>query len=279
MFTGKVGFIGCGNMGSAIMEGIIAKRAIHEGDVYAYDAYEPALKKAAGLGVNIVSGNIELAKSVDMVILAVKPKDALAALDEIKSAIETKALLSIVAGLNYETIHKILSTKTNKSGARVLITMPNTPIIVGSGATGFTLETTFTGEEKLFAQKLFEAVGIVEWLPEKLMSAATALSGGGPAYSALFLEAMADGGVLEGLSRQTAYRLAAQTLNGTAKLLLEKGLHPGELKDAVCSPAGTTIEGIKALEKGAFRHCIIEAIHEASKKMDKLGSVDTNLTK
>jgi pyrroline-5-carboxylate reductase len=270
MLVKKVGFIGCGNMGSAIMEGIITKRAVDEGAVYAYDAYKPALENVVRLGVNIVSGNIELVQSVDMVVLAVKPKDALAVLDEVKAAIRTKALLSIVAGLNYETAYKALSFNAADSVPRVMITLPNTPILVGFGATGFTSETTFTDEEKMFAQKLFEAVGIVEWLPEKLIGAVTALSGGGPAYAALFLEAMADGGVLEGLPRQTAYRLAAQTLGGTAKLLLEKKMHPGEIKDAVCSPAGTTIEGIKSLEKGSFRHCVIEAIREASEKTHRL---------
>jgi pyrroline-5-carboxylate reductase len=138
------------------------------------------------------------------------------------------------------------------------------------GAAGFTTETTFTQDEKDFCEKLFSSIGIVEWVSEKLLFAVSALSGSGPAYTALFIEALADAAVLEGLPRATAYRLAAQTVKGTGALMLESGQHPAVIKDNVCSSGGTTIEGVKELEKGAFRYTVISAVGKAAEKFFKL---------
>jgi pyrroline-5-carboxylate reductase len=253
-------------MGAAILEGITARGVIGGEDIVVYDSHAPAVERARKTGAAAAAANTGVAAAADMVILAVKPKDALAVIREIAPLLAGKALLSIVAGLSYSAIDGALAG----AAARVLVIMPNTPALAGEGAAGFALETTFTDTEKLFAQKLFEAVGIVEWVPEKLLAAVSALSGGGPAYAALFAEALADGGVLEGLPRPVAYRLAAQTLKGTGKLLLETGQHPGAVKDAVCSPGGTTIEAVRELERGAFRYSVLNAVHKSAQKFSRL---------
>jgi pyrroline-5-carboxylate reductase len=271
-FTGeigmKLGFIGVGNMGAAILEGIIERGAIHARDVVFYDSYAPAVERAKKTGAEAQGSDLAVVEAADMVILAVKPKDSRETLRQIAPKLAGKALLSIVAGLNYSAIYETLGCADGKT--RALVILPNTPIRVGEGATGFTLETTFTAEEKAFAQKLFEAVGIVEWVPENLLCAVSALSGCGPAYASMFAEALADGGVLEGLPRAAACRLAAQTIKGTGKLILETGEHPGAIKDAVCSPGGTTIEGVRELERGAFRFSVINAVRKGGQKFFKL---------
>jgi pyrroline-5-carboxylate reductase len=266
----KVGFIGVGNMGMAILEGTIERGAIRAEDVFFYDSYAPAMERAARTGALARQGNRAVTEAADMVILAVKPKDSLEVLRQIAPALAGKALLSIVAGLNYRTIYEAVGGGTSGAQTRALVILPNTPIQVGEGATGFTLETSFTPEEKAFAQQLFEAVGIVEWVPEHLLYAVSALSGGGPAYAGMFVEALGDGGVLEGLPRSAAYRLAAQTIKGTGKLILETGDHPGAIKDAVCSPGGTTIEAVRELERGAFRFSVLNAVRKSAHKFSRL---------
>lgn len=262
----KLGFIGIGNMAGAILEGIISRNAILAENVYAYDIRETARDRASALGVHVAEDVIDVAKSADIVLVGVKPKDTLAVVKEMSGELNGKALLSIVAGLGYDELRGAL----NGVDARILTILPNTPIMVGEGATGFTTETTFLEEEKAFVQSLFEAVGIVEWAPTKLLPAVTALSGGGPAYAAMFVEALADGGVLEGLPRDMAYRLAAKTIQGTGKLILETGDHPGAVKDSVCSPGGTTIEAVKELEKNQFRYAVLNAVHKAREKFSRL---------
>ncbi|MDR1787506.1 MAG: pyrroline-5-carboxylate reductase [Treponema sp.] len=264
-----VGFIGAGSMGGAILEGALKRGGLAPSDITVFDAWPAALEKARAQGVRIAGSNAQVAAASDLTILAVKPKDALAVLAEIKEALEGRALLSIVAGLSSSAIRAALAG-AGPSSARLLVTLPNTPLRAGEGATGFALETTFTREEKDFARRLFEASGIVEWVPEKLLPAVSALSGGGPAYAAMFVEALADGGVLEGLPRATAYRLAAQTLKGAGALLLETGEHPGAVKDAVCSPGGTTIEAVRELERGAFRYAVMSAVSRSAEKFSRL---------
>lgn len=260
------GIIGIGNMGGAILRGIVTKGAIAPQHVTVYDINPAAMERAKELGVNLASSIEELVKVSDMIMLGVKPKDSIATLQAAGRLLEGKALLSIVAGVLYKDLQAALPDVN----FRILTVLPNTPILVGEGATGFTQETTFTEEEKQFAQHLFESVGIVEWVPENLLFAVSALSGGGPAYAAMFVEALSDGGVLQGLPRETAYRLAAQTIKGTGRMILETGQHPGEVKDGVTSPGGTTIEAVKELEKGAFRHAVISAVNESAKKFSRL---------
>ncbi|GMO34772.1 MAG: pyrroline-5-carboxylate reductase [Termitinemataceae bacterium] len=258
----KLGFIGLGNMGSAILFGILKNKAINAADIIVCSRNEKGRSTAQAAKVKLAADIKEAAQYADIIILAVKPKDALDAIEQALPCLEGKALLSIVAGLQYAAIYKTLGNVK----ARVLVALPNTPAMVCAGVTGFTTETTFTETEKTFAVKLFSACGIVEWLSEKLLFALSALSGSGPAFTAIFIESLADAAVLEGLPRSAAYKLAAQTIAGTAALYLETGQHPGIIKDNVCSPAGTTIEGVAALEKHGFRYSVMSAISAASKK-------------
>jgi pyrroline-5-carboxylate reductase len=262
----KIGFIGVGNMGGAILSGILKTGTLNAKDVIAYDHNKRGIETANAFNVHVAESIKEAVKFSDIIILAVKPKDSLAVIKEANKFLENKALLSIVAGLDYKTIHKAL----NGVKARVLVSLPNTPAMVGMGATGLTLETNFLKNEKHEAEKLFKAIGIVEWVNEKMLYAVSALSGSGPAFTAIFIEALADAAVLEGLPRSMAYKFAAQTVLGTGKLCLETGLHPGILKDNVCSPGGTTIEGVKELEKGAFRYTTINAVGKTAKKFFSL---------
>lgn len=266
MSVQRLGMIGIGNMGGAIMEGIVTGGAIAPDQVTVYDLNPAAIERARRLGVRIAQRVEAMAEASDVVMLGVKPKDYVEALQSIGARLEGKALLSMVAGVLYADLENALPDVNY----RMLTVLPNTPIQVGAGATGFTKETTFTEEEKAFAQQLFESVGIVEWVPEKLLFAVSALSGGGPAYVAMFIEALGDAGVLLGLPRDTAYRLAAQTAKGTGAMILETGAHPGAVKDGVTSPGGTTIEAVKELEKGAFRHAVISAVNESAKKFSRL---------
>lgn len=265
MVRRKLGFIGCGNMAGAILDGIISSSVINSEDINVYDINPNAIERAKAKGVNIATNIKEVCEASDMILLGVKPNVVENVLESTEGLLEGKALLSIVAGVSCEKLKKMTNIDL-----RILRIMPNTPAMVGEGATVLCSDTNFDEEEKKFAVEIFESVGIVEWVPENLIDAVTGLSGGGPAYAAMFIEALADGGVREGLSRATAYKLAAQTVLGTGKMIIETGMHPGQLKDMVSSPAGTTIEGIKALEKGGMRHAVLEAISESTDKSRNL---------
>ena len=198
-------------------------------------------------------------------ILAVKPQYAAPALAALGDTMNGKAVISIMAGATVERIRSMI-----KGDIRVLRCMPNTPALVNAGAFALCNETDLTAEEKAFAEKLFTSIGIVEWMSEKLIDTACGLSGSGPAFVALFIEALADGGVLEGLPRPTAYRLAAQTVMGTAKLIMDTGMHPGQVKDMVSSPGGTTITGCQVLEEMGFRAAAIDAVQAATNRSREL---------
>ena len=180
-------------------------------------------------------------------------------------ALDGKCRISIMAGITSARLKAMAGGKV-----RVLRCMPNTPAMVLEGAFALSRMPDASAEEKALAEQIFAPPGIVEWIPERLIDAVCGLSGGGPAYAAMFIEALADGGVMEGLPRGTAYRLAAQTVLGTAKMILEKGLHPGALKDMVTSPGGTTIEGCLALEKGGMRAAVMECVVAGAEKSKKM---------
>lgn len=261
----KISFIGCGNMSGAILKGIIKSGLILPEEVAAYDINPLILDELAGLGVKLATDEISACDMAGMVVLGTKPIHVAGVMRKISAALSNKALVSVVAGISLQNFHKMAGL-----GTRILRVMPNTPTLVMEGATVFCTETDFTQEELSQAKSYFEATGIVEFLPEAMIDAVTGLSGGGPAYVSLFIEAMADGGVLQGIPRQTAYKLAAQTVLGAAKLILETGMHPGAAKDMVCSPGGTTIEGILALESGAMRKTVMEAVIKSSQKSARL---------
>ena len=261
----KIGFLGAGAMGGAILAGAVKAGVLDPKDVYVSDVSEKILEKHAEMGCNICKSNEELGSASDIVVLAVKPQYAAPALATLGSTMDGKAVISIMAGATTERIRSMI-----QGSIRVLRCMPNTPALVNAGAFALCNETDLTAEEKAFAEKLFTSIGIVEWMSEKLIDTACGLSGSGPAFVALFIEALADGGVLEGLPRPTAYRLAAQTVMGTAKLIMDTGMHPGQVKDMVSSPGGTTITGCQVLEEMGFRAAAIDAVQAATNKSRQL---------
>ena len=252
----KLGFIGMGNMAAALARGFLASGRVQASDVYAFDPAADKLKQmSAELGFVPVGSERALAAAVDMVIMACKPyhvKGALAAMGE---ALSGKALLSIALGWDHAAYRAVLA-----EDVRVQFVMPNTPAMVGEGMFLFEKTSSFTADELTFATDLLAAIGVVETLPSELMGIGGALSGCGPAFVDLMIEAFADAGVLYGLPRDKALKLVSQTVKGSAKLQQETGLHPGALKDMVCSPAGSTIKGVAALEQNCFRGSAIAAI-------------------
>lgn len=261
----RLGIIGFGNMGGAIGAGLVERGALAADQIVAWDVSDAALARATAVGIATVASIPEVCQAADLVLLAVKPQDASTALASADGHLAGKGLLSIVAGWGAQKVQQLATPST-----RVLRIMPNTPAQVGAGAFGFSEATTLTAGERTEVEAWFAAIGLVEWVPEALMDAVTGLSGGIPAYAAIVIEALADGGVLQGLKRPVALRLAAQAVLGTAALLLESGEHPGALKDAVCSPGGTTIEGVRALEAAGVRSALIEAVAAASAKSARL---------
>ena len=265
MITKKIGWIGCGNMGGAILRGALESGVISKDDAIVYDIKEEMMDKAKGWGAALGESDADVCGKCDIVLLAVKPQQAKEALAQCGEALDGKALISIVAGVTVERLRGMIS-----GNARILRVMPNTPARVFEGAFALCADTDLASEEMAAAEELFRSIGVVEKVPETLIDAVCGLSGGGPAYVAMFIEAMADGGVKQGLPRATAYRLAAQTCLGTAKMILDMDIHPGQLKDMVTSPGGTTIEGCEALEKGGMRGTVIECINVATEKSKQL---------
>lgn len=265
MIKKKIGIIGCGNMGGAILYGALKSNILPKENVYVYDINPDMIEKAKSWGVNIACNDEEVCRQSDIILLAVKPQNAAEALEQCKNALDGKAMMSIVAGVTVERLRNMIS-----GTPRILRLLPNTPAMVFEGAFAICSDNDFTEEELAIATSIYKEIGSIEMIPEHLIDAACALNGGGPAYVAMFIEAMADGGVKQGLPRSTAYRLAAQTCLGAAKMILQEGIHPGELKDMVTSPGGTTIEGCEALEKGGMRGAVIECINAATEKSKRL---------
>lgn len=265
MITKKIGIIGCGNMGGAILYGALESGVLPKENAYVYDLNPAMMEKAKGWGVNLAADDEDVCNSADMILLAVKPQNAKEALEMCKNALDGKAMMSIVAGVTVERLQNMVA-----GTPRILRIMPNTPAMVYEGAFALCSDNDLTAEELETAKAIYETIGVVEMIPEHLIDAVCGLSGGGPAYAAMFIEAMADGGVKQGLPRATAYRLAAQTCLGTAKMILEMGIHPGALKDMVTSPGGTTIEGCEALERGGMRAAVIDCINVATEKSKRL---------
>lgn len=268
----KLGFIGVGNMGTALLKGVLSSGFAAPENINIFDI---DMGRTASLsrdtGVVVHEGNKAVVESSDIIILAVKPAFIKKALDECKESFgKSKLLVSIAVGVSIDTIKGMLG-----SDAKVVRTMPNIPLTVGEGMTLIAFDDKTDTREKDMVRKLFECAGKVEELEERLMSEVTALTGSSPAYVFVFIEAMADAAVLSGIPRGLAYRLASQTVLGSAKMVLESGKHPGELKDQVCSPAGTTIEAIASLEKNGFRYAVIEAMNECTKKARDIGKIST----
>lgn len=256
----KLGFIGAGNMAGAIIKGALEKNVIVPNHIIIYDIDTAKIKELQeSYGIHGVASIAELCEKCDILLAAVKPNilpEVLRGLCNIELP-----LISIAAGWSAEHIKEFYGEHK-----RVLRIMPNTPLMVGEGMSVFETPSNFNEHELAFAKKLFGALGKVSFAQAKQMDAVTAVSGSGPAYVYMFIEALADGGVLCGLPRAQALTLAAQTVLGAAKMVIDTAEHPGALKDAVCSPGGTTIEAVKTLEQHGFRGAVIDAVEQCAKK-------------
>jgi pyrroline-5-carboxylate reductase len=272
MKSRKLGFVGAGNMAGALIKGLLHAGVVAPENIVASDVKGDRLKQLhAAHGIRTTSDNHALAREVDVLVLSVKPQVIDKVLGEFGNDVRKETLvISVAAGVPIEAIESRLP-----EGARVVRSMPNTPATALAGATAIAPGAHATEADLDVARALFEAVGRVVVLDENLLDAVTGLSGSGPAYVMLIIEALADGGVKVGLHRDTALLLAAQTVYGSAKLLLETGEHPGRLKDMVTSPGGTAIAGLHTLESGALRKTLIDAVEAATVRAQSLGQAMT----
>ena len=263
-----IGFLGAGKMATALARGFVKAGLALPNQIIASDSFEPARAAfAREVGARTTSENPAVLASAEVLILAVKPDQVDNVLREIGTQLSANHfIISIAAGVTLARMESLLS-----ANARVVRVMPNTPALVGASASAFALGKAATAEDARVASQLFSAVGVAYQVKESLLDAVTGLSGSGPAYGYLMIEALSDGGVAAGLPRDVATSLAAQTLLGAAKMVLETGLHPGALKDMVTSPGGTTIEGLHELEKGNLRGTLMSAVRAAADKARRLG--------
>jgi pyrroline-5-carboxylate reductase len=263
-----LGFLGTGKMATALARGFVNAGLVTSKQINGSDPLETSRAVfSKEVGAKTTASNLEVVKSARVLVLAVKPDQAAAVLAEIRGAFtQNHLLISIAAGVPLARLEGGLSP-----GARAIRVMPNTPALVGASATAFALGKHASANDGKLAHTLFSAVGVAFQVKEALLDAVTGLSGSGPAYVYLFIEGLSDGGVAVGLPRDVATKLAAQTVMGAAKMVLETGQHPGVLKDMVTSPGGTTIEGLHELEKGKVRGTLINAVRAATEKSKKLG--------
>ena len=264
----RIGFVGCGNMGEALVKGLVEANVVKADAVTAADTRTDRLADLdRRYGIRVAKDNLECVRECDVVLLAVKPQIMAPVLKEIAPSLSRRQLvISVAAGVSTATIHAAVG-----KDIRLIRVMPNAPALVLEGATAIAKGKGLEDGDLEIAQEIFGAVGKVVVLDEELMDAVTGLSGSGPAYVAVVIESLADGGVKMGLDRVTAMTLATQTVLGAAKLLLETGLHPGSLKDMVSSPGGTSITGIAALEEGGIRTTFIKAVERATLRSRELG--------
>ena len=262
----KLGFIGAGNMAQAMIGGILKAKLVSKDEIIASAATQKTLDAVKDkFGVQTTLDNQEIAKA-DMIFLAVKPVYCEQVLREIKDKLtKDRIIVSIAAGKTMAWLEEQLGKDT-----KIVRTMPNTPALVGEGITAVCPNEQVTDKELTQVCEVLESFGKAEVIKESMMDAVIAVSGSSPAYVFMFIEAMADAAVAQGMPRKQAYQFAAQAVLGSAKLLLETGMHPGELKDMVCSPAGTTIEGVRILEKNGFRSAVFEALQGAADKGKKM---------
>ena len=268
MLDDKIGFIGAGKMGSAIVKGVLKAGLVDRSQLAASDPVE-ALGKALveETGVRFTNDNVGLVESSDIVVLAVKPQVMDAVLKEIAVApLEGKVMVSIAAGVPLSRIEGLLP-----DGTRVVRVMPNTPCLVGQAASAYAGGRWAREEDLERVGKILSSVGVAVSVEEHHLDAVTGLSGSGPAYVFLFIEALAAGGVQMGLSRDVALKLALQTVSGSAAMARDAEEHLAELRDAVTSPGGTTAAGLFALEQGAFRATIMDAVVQATERSEALG--------
>lgn len=258
----KVGFIGCGNMATAIIGGLINNAGINSADIAVSDVSTKATDKIRENLRVVTASNTEVAADSDVLFLSVKPQFYEAVIDEIKSSLSnSQVVVTIAPGKTLAWLSEHLG-----DNIKIVRTMPNTPALVGAGITGVCRNSLVTDEEFSNVMKLLSSFGIAESIPESLMDACVSVSGSSPAYVFMLIEAMADAAVADGMPRDKAYKFAAQAVYGSAKMVLDTGKHPAELKDMVCSPAGTTIEAVRVLEEKGFRSSVMEAMKACTAK-------------
>jgi pyrroline-5-carboxylate reductase len=266
----KVGFIGAGNMAEAMLRGIIDAKLLPARDIFVQDVRAKRVQELARrYGVSVSASLSDLARKCGTIVFAVKPQVVPEVLEAMpKGEWKGKLFLSIVAGVKT----RVFMASLGKGGC-VVRAMPNTPAQVGMGSTGVFFASPVTNAQKEWARKIFSSFGsVAEFAREELLDVVTALSGSGPAYAFLFIEALADGAVRSGMGREEALRLASATVEGAARMVRETGKHPGQLKDMVTSPGGTTAAGVAALERGAFRGTVMDAVFAAWQRCRELST-------
>ena len=273
----KLGFIGGGNMAEALIKGLVSTSFFDSKNIF---VSEPSKSKSSTLQkkykIKIIGDNRELGKKCDIIILAVKPQILKEVLCDIRSVVGSdKLVISVAAGVPIFIIDSVLRGESKKKFS-VVRTMPNTPSLVQEGVTAISSGKYVSKADLKITHQIFEAVGLTVDVEEKQLDAVTGLSGSGPAYIFMLIESLSDAGVKMGLSREVANTLTIQTVLGSAKLARESGKHPGELKDMVTSPAGTTITGLHALEEGGLRTTIMNAVEDATLRSRDLGEIALN---
>lgn len=267
MIDKSITFLGGGNMASAIIRGLLRAGTPPERITATVRRAEKKTEFEHAFQIRVLTDNLAAARDAEIVVLSVKPQAFDKLLTTVAPAVDSKKLvISVAAGVPIAALERRLG-----AGARIVRAMPNTPSLVGLGATALSGGEHATADDLKLAQAIFDSVGITTVVDEGLLDAVTGLSGSGPAYMFLIIEALSDAGVKVGLSRHVALKLAAQTVLGSAKLLLETGQHPGHLKDQVTSPGGTAIAGLHTLEAGGLRTTLIDAVEAATRRAKELG--------
>ena len=259
----KIGFIGGGNMGKAIMTYLLRAELFQPHEVMVYDSYTPVMEKLReSLHIKTTLDVCKMVDSVDILVLAVKPQVMPDVLKRLQGKFrKDQLIISIAAGISIASLEEQIG-----ADYKIVRVMSNTPAMVGAAMTGVCLNANITEEEQRTVLTLFKALGRAELIDEHLIDAVVGISGSSPAYVYMFINALADGAVREGMSKNQAYIFAAQAVLGSAKMVLESGMHPGELIDMVMSPGGTTIEAVGVLEHSAFTATVIDAVHAAAEK-------------
>ena len=264
----KIGFIGCGNMAGAMVGGMIGSGKVDKTDIIVSARSQETLqKRSKALGVATTLDNRKVAEESDVLFFAVKPQFYAEVIREVAFSVKEDAIVvSIAPGITLASLEKLFERPL-----KIVRTMPNTPAQVGEGMTGVCKNERVSDEEMTMICELLSTFGKAEEVPERLMDVVVSVSGSSPAYVFMFIEAMADAAVADGMPRAQAYKFAAQSVLGSAKMVLETGKHPGELKDMVCSPGGTTIEAVRVLEAKGLRSAVIEAMKSCTAKSIEFG--------
>jgi pyrroline-5-carboxylate reductase len=264
----KLGIIGCGKMGSALLKGAVKSKAVNPAEVFLHDAFSQiAVQLATETGATALESNTEVIMQSEAVLLCVKPQDMLGMLRALPAMPESPLFISIAAGLKITSLEEALG-----ANSRIIRVMPNTPALVGKGASAFSRGPSVDDKDAGFVHAILKAVGIVTEVSEKQLDAVTGLSGSGPAYIYTVIEALAEGGVLMGLPKDEALMLATQTVAGAAEMVIHTGEDPAALRDQVASPGGTTVAGLAALEAGDLHTTLIDAVRTATQRATELGA-------